>query len=162
MWKPKICALGLSSGRDSSAPQNPRHSASSPLLFHPLTFLLAYPAPTSNMRSSGRKMELQLPRHLAVLSFVHHFVADRTFFVFFSSENALHANLCALADHNITACPLIQCLPVCLSSPCFPVFSCFTFPPLLSLTLLNTIHLSTTTPGYRNRDRYCNQIDGFS
>lgn len=47
---------------------------------------------------------------------------------FFSSENTLYANLCALADHNINACPLIQCLPVCLSSPCSPAFSCFTFP----------------------------------
>lgn len=81
---------------------------------------------------------------------------------FLSSENALHANLCALADHNINACPFIQCLPVCLSSPFSPAFSCFTFLSLLSLTLLNTIHLSTATPGYRNRDRYCNLIDGLS
>lgn len=161
MWKPRICALGLSSGRDSSAPQSLRHSANSPLFFHPLTFPLAYPPPTSGVRGSGRKMELQLPRHLAVLSFVHHLVADRTLF-FFSSENALHANLCPLADHNINACPLIQCLPVCLSSPCSPALSCFTFSSLLSLTLFNAIHLSTTTPGYRNRDRYCNQMDGLS
>lgn len=81
---------------------------------------------------------------------------------FFSSENTLYANLCALADHNINACPLIQCLPVCLSSACSPAFSCFTFSILLSLTLLNTIHLSSRAPGYRNGDRYCNQIDRLS
>lgn len=82
-----------------------------------------------------------------------------TRYLFFFSENTLHANLCALADHNINACPLIQCLPVCLSSPCSPAFSCFTFLPPLSLTLLNTIHLSTTAPGCGNRGRYCKQID---
>lgn len=115
---------------------------------YPLTFLVAYSPPTPRVRDSEGKMELQLPRHLAVSSFVHHFVADRTFFFFFSPENTLHANLCALADRNINACPLIQCLPVCLSSPCSPAFSCFTFLPPLSLTLLKTIHLSTTAPGY--------------
>lgn len=62
----------------------------------------------------------------------------------------MHANVCTLADHDINACPLIQCLPVCLSSPCSLAFSCFTSSSL-SFTLLNTIHLRTTSPGCGNR-----------
>lgn len=98
--------------------------------YYPLTFLLAYPPPTSRVRDSEGKMELQLPRHLSVFSFVYHIVADRTFFFIFLflAENTLHANLCALADHNLNACPLIQCLPVCLSSLCSLVLSHFTSP----------------------------------